>query len=159
MKTWAHYYCKNNADVVIKIHKNTTIFQNIHGDNLRLLKSNWFYITLYFKQCYGVQFKHFALCVYIYINRILSKLYLDKIGYVLHIIPPIACPAYVLLSVSSDHRRGGKKVGVFFMCFGKTSLHYDVFKSILNAGLLRPFLIPVTSQIEGNIYTQLYCFI
>lgn len=40
-----------------------------------------------------------------YTNGILPKLSLDKIYYVLNIIPAIASLSYILLSGSSDHRR------------------------------------------------------
>lgn len=57
---------RRNTDVVIKIHENTTIFQSIHGDNFRLQKSNYFYITALFQALFLTGYNLYIL-LYVYI--------------------------------------------------------------------------------------------
>lgn len=100
---------RSKADVVIKIHKHTSILQSIHGDNLRLQKSNYFYITALFQALFLTGYNlHIFHYVYI-LTEYLKKSSLDKIYYVLKIIPAMALPSYILRSASSDHRRKKNK--------------------------------------------------
>lgn len=70
---------RSNADVVNKNTQNISIFQNIHEDNLRLQKSNYFYITALFQALllsgYNLYISHYVDIFMEYFPNYSDKIY------------------------------------------------------------------------------------